>query len=91
MLKEVVFPLLKPGIISGGLLVFLTTMKELPATLLLRPTGFNTLATRIWESTEEAFFARAGTSSLVLICVTLLAVSIIMRISPGLIEQEVEL
>jgi iron(III) transport system permease protein len=42
-------------------------MKELPATLLLGPTGFETLATRVWGATSEAFFARAAAPALMLI------------------------
>lgn len=49
-----------PGIAAGALLVLLTAMKELPATLMLRPTGFDTLATELWTRTEiEAFGAAA--------------------------------
>jgi iron(III) transport system permease protein len=50
--------------------VFLTTMKELPATLLLRPTGFETLAVRIWAAADELFYARAATAALVLLAVS---------------------
>jgi iron(III) transport system permease protein len=39
------------GVAAGGLLVMLTSMKELPATLMLRPTGFETLATELWNRT----------------------------------------
>jgi iron(III) transport system permease protein len=60
-------PLASSGIAAGAALVFLTTMKELPATLLLGPTGFETLATRIWSATSEAFFARAAAPALLLI------------------------
>ena len=60
-------PLASSGVIAGAALVFLTTMKELPATLLLGPTGFETLATRIWSATSEAFFARAAAPALLLI------------------------
>jgi iron(III) transport system permease protein len=62
-------PLVRSGIISGGLLVFLTVMKELPATLLLHPIGFDTLAMRIWTATAEGFWARAAAPSLLLIAV----------------------
>lgn len=65
----ITLPLLKPGIITGGALVFLVTLKELPATLLLSPIGFQTLATSIWSATTEAFFAKAAASSLLLILV----------------------
>jgi iron(III) transport system permease protein len=49
-----------PGIGAGTLLVFLTIMKELPATLLLRPIGIDTLATRLWGYTEGASYAAAA-------------------------------
>ena len=66
-LLSVTLPLIAPGVISGFALVFLTTMKELPATLLLAPTGFDTLTTRVWAEQEEAFFARAAAAGLLLL------------------------
>ena len=66
-LRSVTVPLIRPGLLAGGALVFLTTMKELPATLLLRPTGFDTLAVRIWSAADELFYARAAASALVLL------------------------
>lgn len=60
-------PLVRPGILAGGALVFLTTMKELPSTLLLSPIGFTTLATQTWSATSEAFFARAAAPALLLV------------------------
>lgn len=62
-------PLVRPGLVSGGTLVFLTVMKELPATLLLRPIGFDTLATRIWSASAEGFWARAAAPALLLIVI----------------------
>lgn len=62
-------PLIRSGLLSGGALVFLTVMKELPATLLLRPIGFETLATRIWSATAEGFWTRASGPALLLILV----------------------
>jgi iron(III) transport system permease protein len=67
VLATVTAPLTRSGIIAGGALVFLTTMKELPATLLLGPIGFDTLATRVWTATSEAFFARAAAPAILLI------------------------
>jgi iron(III) transport system permease protein len=58
------------GLLAGGALVFLTTMKELPATLLLRPTGFDTLAVRIWSAAEELFYGRAAASALLLLAIS---------------------
>lgn len=60
-------PLMAPGLAAGAGLVLLSTMKELPATLLLSPPGFETLATVIWNATETGALARAGTASLVLV------------------------
>jgi iron(III) transport system permease protein len=69
-LRTVDVPLMLPGLGAGAGLVLLSTMKELPATLLLAPTGFETLATRIWSATESAFFARAGLHALVLVALS---------------------
>ena len=67
---KVTLPLIARGLLAGGGLVFLTTMKELPATLLLRPTEFETLAVRIWSTTSEGFYTRASFAALVLIAVS---------------------
>jgi len=56
-----------PGIAAGALLVLLTAMKELPATLLLRPTGFNTLATELWSRTDVEAFGDAAPYALAMI------------------------
>jgi iron(III) transport system permease protein len=65
--RRVSWPLAWPGIAAGAALVFLTVLKELPITLLLRPTGFDTLATDIWDATGAGQYGRAATSSLILI------------------------
>lgn len=52
--------LMLPGIGAGAALVFLAAMKELPATLLLRPTGMDTLATQLWTNTSVAAYAAAA-------------------------------
>lgn len=63
-------PLMTPGLLAGAGLVLLSTMKELPATLLLAPPGFETLATRIWNATNEAFLADASIAGLLLIALS---------------------
>jgi iron(III) transport system permease protein len=65
--RRVVVPLARPGVLAGAALVFLTIMKELPATLLLAPTGYKTLATQVWSATSEALFGRAAGPALALI------------------------
>ena len=76
---RVTLPLIRPGLLSGAALVFLTTMKELPVTLLLSPIGFRTLATATWSATSEGFFARAAAPALLLILVSALSMIFIVR------------
>lgn len=63
----VTLPLLLPGLLAGGALVFLTSLKELPATLLLRPAGFDTLAVRVWIAASEGIYTQAAPAALLLI------------------------
>ena len=63
----ITLPLIRPGLLAGAALVFLITMKELPATLILAPIGFKTLATSTWSAASEAFFAQAAAPALLLI------------------------
>jgi iron(III) transport system permease protein len=63
----VTVPVIRPGLAAAAIMVFLLTMKELPATLILGPIESRTLATSIWSAAEEAFFARAAAPSLLLV------------------------
>jgi iron(III) transport system permease protein len=69
-LLTVDLPLMRGGLVAGAGLVLLSVMKELPATLLLRPTGFDTLATEIWGAQEVHSFARMGVASILLVLVS---------------------
>ncbi len=77
--RRVYVPLLTPGIVAAFLLVLIDVMKEMPATLLLRPFGWDTLAVRIFEMTVEGEWARAALPSLTLVLVGLLPVYLLMR------------
>lgn len=77
--RAVTVPLLRPGLAAGAALVFLTTMKELPSTLLLSPIGFSTLATQTWSATAEAFFTRAAASALLLVAFSSLSMFFVLR------------
>lgn len=68
--RRVTLPLAGPGIAAGAMLVFLTVMKELPATLVLRPTGFETLATEIWNQTSVSDYQDAALPALVLVAIS---------------------
>ncbi len=58
---------MRPGLLAGGGLVLLSTIKELPATLLLAPIGLQTLTTRAWGAFESGFLGEAGLASIVLV------------------------
>jgi iron(III) transport system permease protein len=53
-------------------------MKELPATLLLAPTGYRTLATQVYNATVEAFFARAAAPALALVLLSALPMALLI-------------
>jgi iron(III) transport system permease protein len=72
----ITFPLIRPGIIAGAGLVFLTAMKELPATLILAPLGFKTLAIDVWSAVSEAFFARAAAPALLIVLMSSLPMAV---------------
>ncbi|HVM24101.1 MAG TPA: iron ABC transporter permease [Candidatus Limnocylindrales bacterium] len=82
VLREVTLPIIRPGLVAGGALVFLTAMKELPTTILLAPTGFDTLAVRIWSATSEGFFARAAGPALLMVLVAALSLVFVLREDP---------
>ena len=78
-ITRITIPLLHSGIWAGFALVFLSTIKELPATLLLGPTGFSTLATQIWSASSEAFYTRAAAPALILLVISALSIVLILR------------
>jgi iron(III) transport system permease protein len=75
----VVLPLLRPSALAAVLLVLVETMKEMPATLMLRPFGWDTLAVRIHAYTSEGLWQSAAAPSLVLVGVGLLPVWWLVR------------
>ena len=77
--RRVTLPQIAPGVIAGGALVFLTTMKELPATLLLRPLGFETFVTYIWQVQEQGYYGQAAVPALILVAVSALSMLIILK------------
>lgn len=77
-LLTVTIPMAKTGLLAGAALVILTIMKELPATLLLSPIGFKTLATQVWTGAETASFSYAAASALVLVAISAISVTIIL-------------
>ena len=76
--RRVTFPLVLPGVLGGAALVFLTTMKELPATLLLRPPEFKTLVTYIWTVQQSGYYGQAAFPAFVLLFVSALSMLVIL-------------
>jgi len=76
--REVTMPLIAPGVLGGAALVFLTTMQELPVTLLLKPPGFDTLVLGVWTVFESGHFGRAAVPALVLLGVSGLSMLVIL-------------
>jgi iron(III) transport system permease protein len=81
--RSITVPLILPGIASGAALVFLTTMKELPATLILRPLRFETLVTYIWRVQEAGLYGQAAVPALVLVVVSGLSMGVILTQEGG--------
>ncbi len=67
--RTVTAPLVRGGVFAGAALVFLHAIKELPATLILAPTGFETLATEIWEQTTFGFYEASAIPALILVAI----------------------
>ena len=67
---SVEIPLMTPGLLAGAGLVMLSTMKELPATLLLAPIGFDTLATEIWGAGDRGALSQGALASLMLVALS---------------------
>jgi iron(III) transport system permease protein len=78
VLLTITLPLMRPGVVAGASLVFLTVMKELPATLILAPLGFKTLATSVWSAVSEAFFAQAAAPALLIVLLSSLPLALLM-------------
>ncbi|MFA7250493.1 MAG: ABC transporter permease subunit, partial [Dehalococcoidia bacterium] len=77
VLRTITLPLAGRGVVAGAALVFLTTIKELPATLILAPPGFQTLATRVWSASSDARYGEAALPALMLVGISLLALLVL--------------
>jgi iron(III) transport system permease protein len=82
-LRAVHLPLLRGGILTAVVLTFVEVMKEMPATILLRPLGRDTLAIAIWQRTAESLWAEAAVPALALVVAGLVPVALILRLDRG--------
>lgn len=79
LLIRIYVPMLRSGIVTGVLLVLVDVMKEMPATLLLRPFGWDTLAVRIYELTSEGEWERAALPAVTLVLAGVIPVIVLVR------------
>jgi len=80
-LRRIILPMIRNGMVGAWVLVFIDTLKELPATLLLRPTGFDTLPVRIWIEASEEMLELAAPAALMIMVGTLPVLWLMMRSS----------
>ncbi|UDF30783.1 UNVERIFIED_ORG: iron ABC transporter permease [Roseateles sp. XES5] len=78
-LWSVLLPMMRPATLTAALLVFIETMKELSATIMLRPFNFNTLATLVYEDASRAKVEDAGVPAIIIVAVGLIPVFLVSR------------
>lgn len=78
--RNIHLPLSRPALVSAGLLVFVDCMKELPATLLLRPLNFETLATHLYGEAARGTYEDASIAALLIVAVGILPVIVLARV-----------
>lgn len=79
ILRRVHAPIIKTSLLTAALIVFVDVMKELPATLILRPFNFNTLAVKSFELASDELLAQAAPAALGIIAVGLLPIIVLSR------------
>jgi iron(III) transport system permease protein len=81
VLSAVHLPLMRTGLLTAALLVFSEVVKELPATMLLRPLGGDTLAIEVWQATTESLWQTAALPAVMIVAVGLVPIFLLMRAS----------
>ncbi len=77
--RHILLPLLKPAIITAGVIVFVDTIKELSATILLRPFGYNTLATLVYENASRGAVEDGAVAALFIVAAAVFPVILLSR------------
>ena len=77
--RQVMLPVLSPGVLTGLLMGFVEVMKEMPITLMTRRQGWDTLAVRVFEMTSEGMWGRVALPSLLIVLVGLIPAWILLR------------
>lgn len=77
--RQVLLPNMRPAVLTAALLVFIETLKELSATILLRPFNFNTLATLVYEDASRSKVQDASVAAIIIILAGLIPVILVSR------------
>ncbi len=77
--RRVTLPMIMPGIVAGAVLVFLTTMKELPLTLMLQPIGMDTLVIKVWQANDALAYRYAAIPALLLVLISGVTMIVLLR------------
>ena len=83
MLATIHLPLLGPSLAAAAMLVFVDCMKELPATLLLQPFNFTTLATALYGEAKRGTYEDGAVAALAIVLVGIIPVIVLARINPA--------
>ena len=77
--RRITLPLIAPGMVAGAVLVFLTTMKELPMTLMVAPIGMDTLVIKVWQAHNAFAYRYAAIPALLLILISGMTMVVLLR------------
>ncbi len=77
--RRVTLPMIMPGVVAGAVLVFLTTMKELPLTLMLQPIGMDTLVIKVWQANGALAYRYAAVPALLLVLISGVTMIVLLR------------
>jgi iron(III) transport system permease protein len=87
MVRRVHVPMLRGSLLTGAMLIFVEVLKELPATLIVRPFDFDTLAVRVYQLASDERLAEASTGSVIIVAISLIPViwlhRAVVRSRPG--------
>ena len=86
-LRRVTEPLIRPGLLSGFALVFISTLKELPITLMLCPPGKSYLTKQIWDLMDEAEYSLVAAPALLLLCISCISLYFILNQEKSLRDE----
>src|SRR5690606_18860099 len=87
VIRSIHLPLIRPGVAAAVLLVFVDVMRELPATLILRPFNFETLATRVYRLASDERLTEASSAAVLIVLIGLVPVVMLYKLGQSEPQQ----